>query len=155
MANFKIADYFIFKSVSPSSMELNNIIQFSYKSPNGVHDNKPLVLVHEKQGDRFYGINLNYDMGELNQAVTLIENKILPFIEEAYYKKYPDNKKKLLESKQIFSKSLVTEQEYREFMRKFPQKELELFEVTNKNMKVCRQYLYQRMSAVSKLNWKV
>lgn len=155
MANFKIQDYFIFKSVSPSSMEVDNILQFSYKSPNGVHDKKPLVLVHEKRGDRFYGINLNYDMSELNEAVSILENKILPFIEEVYYKKYPENKQKLLETKQTFNKSLVTEQEYKEFMKKFPKNDLEMFQVSNKNMNACRQYLYQRMTSVSKLNWKV
>ena len=40
---FRIEDYFIMKGVNPSSMTEGNILQFSYKSPKGVHDNKPKI----------------------------------------------------------------------------------------------------------------
>ena len=135
-------------------MTEGNILQFSYKSPKGVHDNKPMVLVHERLGDRFYGINLNYDMSELNEAVTNLENTLLPFLEKEYFKKYPENKQKLNETHQKFNKSLITEAEYHEFMRRFPPKQLEVFQVNKKNMDACRCYRYDRMNAVSKLVWK-
>lgn len=151
---FRIEDYFIMKGVNPSSMTEGNILQFSYKSPKGVHDNKPMVLVHERLGDRFYGINLNYDMSELNEAVTNLENTLLPFLEKEYFKKYPENKQKLNETHQKFNKSLITEAEYHEFMRKFDQKKLRIFEVKNKNMDACRCYRYDRMTAVSLLEFK-
>ena len=154
MANFKIEDYFTLRSVNPSSMTEGNIIQFASKSPRGVHDQKPLVLVHERQGDRFYGINFNYDMRELNEAVTNLENSLLPFLEKEYFKKYPENKQKLNETHQKFNKSLITEAEYHEMMRRFPPKQLEVFQVNNKDMEACRCYRYDRMTAVSKLLWK-
>jgi len=154
MASFKIEDYFIFKNVTPSSMQQDNILQFSYRSPNGVHDTKPLTIVTEKLSDRFYGINLNYDMRELNEAVTNLENKLLPFLEKAYYKKYPDNKKKLNEEHIKFTKSLITEVEYHEFMKTYPKKDLEQFEIRGRNMDAMRCYRYDRMTAVSKLIWK-
>lgn len=152
--SFKIEDYFDLRNVSPSSMNVDNIIQFSYASPRGIHDQKPLVLVHEKLSDRFYGINLNYDMIELNEAVTNLETEILPFLEKEYFKKYPENKQKLNETHQKFNKSLITEQEYSMFMRNFDKKKLEMFRVNNKNMTCCRQYRYDRMTAVSKFYFK-
>lgn len=151
----RIEDYFIFRSVSPSSLQVDNLIQFSYKSPNGVHDTKPIVLVHEKHGDRFYGINVHYDANVLNEAITNLENQMLPFLEKEYFKKYPDNKKKLNEQKITFNKSLITEKEYKEFMRNYPKRDLEEFMVANKNMEAMRQYRYDRMASVSKLVWKV
>lgn len=155
MANQKIEDLFIYRSLSPSSLSLSNIIQFSYKSPDGVHDKKPLVFVTEKLSDRFYGINLNYDVGEIQEAIQNLTVQIEPHLEKEYFKKYPDNKKKLQESKQTFNKSLITEQEYKEFMQRFPKKNLEVFQIQALNMNAMRQYLYSRMNSVSKLVWKV
>lgn len=155
MGSFKVEDYFIFKNVTPSSMQEDNILQFSYKSPKGVHDTKPLTLVTEKLNDRFYGINLHYDMRELNEAVTNIENDLLPFLEKEYYKKYPDNKQKLKEEKIKFNKSLITEDEYHGFMKSYPKNKLEKFLVKNRDMDAMRCYRYDRMTSVSKLVWKV
>lgn len=152
--SFKIEDYFQFLNVNPSSMTVDNILQFSYKSPRGVHDQKPLVLVHEKLGDRFFGINLHYDMREMNEAVTNVENLILPHLEKEYLKKYPENKQKLNETHQKFKKSLITEAEYHDFMKNFPKNKLEVFQVNNKNMDSCRCYKYDRVTSCSKLVFK-
>lgn len=154
MAKSKVEDYFIFKSVSPTSLQVDNLIQFSYKSPAGVHDNKPIILVHEKQSDRIYGINVHYDPNILTQAVDGLEQKLLPFLEKAYYKKYPENKQKLNEQHIKFNKSLITEEEYHDFMQSYPSRDLEQFLVQNKDMNAMRQYKYDRMTAVSKLVWK-
>lgn len=153
MAN-KIEDLFIYKSCTPSSLIGSNIIQFSYKSPLGVHDQKPLVYVTEIKYDRFFGINLNYDVGELQKAIATLQNSINPFLEKEYFKKYPENKKKLQESKKTFERSLITEQEYKDFMLKFPKKDLEIFKIQSVNMSAMRQYIYSRMTAVSRLVYK-
>ena len=154
MSKFKIEEYFNYKSVTPSSLQQDNVIQFSYKSPKGVHDETPLVLITEKLVDRCYGINIHYDMSELNEIVTNIENELLPFLEKEYYKKYPDNKKKLQEQRIKFNKSLITEQEYHEMMNRFPKRDLEVFRIQNYNLENMRCYLYKRMTSVSKLIWK-
>lgn len=155
MANFNIQEYFTYKSVSPSSLQQDNIIEFNYRSENTIHDKRPLVLVHEKLSDRFYGVNLNYDMSEVQEAMDNLNARILPFLESEYYKKYPDNKKKLLEENKKFDKSLITEDEYKEMMRRYPSRELEEFLVKNKNMQAMRCYKYQNMTGVSKLTWKI
>lgn len=154
MAKFKIEEHFNMRSVSPSSMQQDNIIMFSYKSPNGVHDTMPLILVHEKQIDRVYGINLHYAPQLLQEAVANIQKKVMPYLEQEYYKKYPENKQKLKEQRIPFSKSLITEAEYVEIMKRFPQQQLEQFLVTKQGMDAMRCYLYQRMTSVSKLVWK-
>ena len=154
MSLSKIEDFFTFKSVSPSSLQQDQLIQFSYKSPAGVHDKKPIILVHEKLSDRVYGINVHYDQSVLNEAVESLEERILPFLEKAYFKKYPENKDKLSKENIKFNKGLITEAEYKEFMRNYPSKELEQFLVTNKNMDAMRCYKYDRMTAVSRLVWK-
>lgn len=154
MAN-KVEDLFIYKTITPSSLLNTNIIRFSYKSPDGVHDKEPLVYVTEKRFDRFFGINLNYDVKELQEAVLNVQNLITPYLEKEYFKKYPENKKKLQETKQTFNKSLITEDEYKEFMNRFPKKDLEVFNIQTTNMGAMRQYLYSRMTSVSKLVYKV
>ena len=151
---FRIEDYFILKSVNPSSLQESNLIQFAYKSPRGVHDTNPVILVHEKMSDRIYGINTHYDPNVLDQAMKNLEDRILPYLEKEYFKKYPDNKKKLNEERKKFEKSLITETEYHEFMRSYPKKELEVFNVSNKDMSAMRCYKFDRMNSVSRLVFK-
>ena len=158
MAGFKIEDFFNYKNITPGSLTSDNVIQFSYKSPAGVHDLKPLVFVLEKKSDRLYGINFHYDMTELQNAVTNTQAKVAKFLEEQYFKKYPENRQKLREQRVPFNKSLITEAELKEFMRRFPKKDMEQFPLTNANKypnHALRCYLYQRMTAVSMLTWKV
>ena len=154
MAKFRPEDYFVYKNVNPGSMQENNIVTFSYKSPNGIHDNSPMVIVTDKQSDRFYGINLHYDPRPLDEAMKNIENKILPFLEKEYFNKYPENKQKLNEQKIKFHKGLITEQEYHQMMLKFPKKDLEVFKFSTINKEAMRCYIYHRMTAVSRLVWK-
>lgn len=155
MAKLRVEQFFDYRAVSPSSLQQDNIIHFSYRSPDGVHDRKPLVLVVEKRGDRIFGLNLHYDMNGMSEAVDHIQNRINSFLEESYFRKYPENKQKLREERKTFDKSLITEDEYKDFMRSFPRKELEVFLVQNRGTENLRCYLFQRMTSVSKLVWRV
>lgn len=154
MAQFKLEDYFAYKNVTPSSLAENNLITFSYRSPNGVHDQSPLVIVTEKQADRIYGVNLHYTMNELQFIVEKIQNDVMQYLEKEYFKKYPENKQKLQETRQKFGKNLITEKEYKEWMRRYPKKLLEQFQMSTLEKPAMRCYLYQRMTSVSKLSWK-
>ncbi len=155
MPKFKPQDHFNMKTTSPSTLKENNLISFNYKSPDGVHDPNPLVLVFKRESDRIYGFNLHYDMKEMKELMTNIDTKVMEFLKKEYFKKYPENKQKLLKERKEFGKDLITEQEYKEFMRKYPQNELEMFLVGGVNIEICRCYLYKRMNAVSKLSWKM
>jgi hypothetical protein len=154
MAQFKLEDYFQYKNVTPSSLAEDNLILFSYRSPNGVHDKNPLVIVTERQSDRVYGINLHYTMDQLQAIVTNIQNDIGAYLEKEYFKKYPENKQKLNEERRKFGKDLITEAEYKEWMRRYPKKMLEQFQMSTLNKSAMRCYLYSRMTSVSKLTWK-
>lgn len=154
MAKFDITDYFNLKNVTPSTLQPGNLIQFSYASPTGVHDKMPIILVHEKKSDRVYGINTHYDQSVLDQAMKSIETKILPFLEKEYFKKYPENKKKLNETHQEFHKGLITEDEYKKFMRNYPSRDLETFQAEDFDMNAMRQYRFDRITACSRLVWK-
>jgi len=154
MPNFKPQDFFNMKTTSPGTLKQFNLISFNYQSPRGIHDPNPMVLVVNKEFDRIFGFNLHYDMSEVQQILTNTDNKVMKFIEEQYYRKYPENKQKLLKEHKQFSKELVTQQEYKEFIRKMPSKDLEVYQVEPPSIEICRCYLFKRMNSVSKLTWK-
>lgn len=154
MAQFKLENYFAYKNVTPGSLAADNLIFFSYRSPKGVNDKNPLVIVTERQSDRIYGVNLHYTMAELQNIVTNVQEDITSYLEEQYFRKYPENKQKLQEQRQKFGKNLITEKEYTEWMRRFPKKMLEQFQMSTLNKEAMRCYLYERMTSVSKLTWK-
>jgi len=150
-----IPDFFTAKDVTPSSLQQSNLISFSYKSPNGVHDKAPLVWVVERQFDRIYGINLHYDMIEFNDLLESTYNKINILLEKEFYKKYPD-KKQLLQKKKIkFDKQLLEVKDLTDFKRRISNNDLEKFSIFGQNSDAFRCYLYSRMNRVSKLIWKV
>lgn len=152
---FKETDYFNFKSISPSSLQQDNLISFSYHSPNGVHDKFPLVLVVEKQLDRIYGFNLHYDMQEMQELLENTNKKIVSFLEKEWYKKYPDKRIELAKQKKVFNKFLVEQKDLKDITRRIQPKDLEQYLVTKKNDIAFRCYLYKRMNKVSKLTWKI
>lgn len=155
MAQFKLSNLFEYRNVTPSALQQNNLISFSYKSPNGVHDKNPLVYVLEKRLDRFYGINLHYDMDEMENLAQNTEDKIIRLLENSWYTKYPKKKAELKKNRQEFDTSLVEPKDLAEFKRKINKKDLETFLVNNQDTSAMRCYLYSRMNKVSKLVWKV
>lgn len=155
MPRYSVNNFFTMKSVSPRGLQQDNLIQFSYHSPNGVHDKQPLVFVLEKQLDRFYGLNFHYDSTQLVDLIDTTSDKINEFLEEEWSKKYPDKLQKLNESRKPFSKKLLTEKDLKEFGRRLPKKDLEQYFYEPKATDIFRTYLYKRMNSVSKLVWKL
>jgi len=154
MPNYNVRDFFTTQRVTPSSLQQSNLIQFSYHSPDGVHDNMPLVYVVEKRRDRFYGFNLHYDS---NQLVELIDNKnfqVDTLLENAWAK-VPKNKKRLIESGEEFNRGFIEKKDFKLITSKIQKKVLEQFLIENLNVDTLRIYLFKRMNAVSKMIYKV
>ncbi len=155
MAKFNLSTFFLLKSITPSALVQDNLITFSYKSPVGVHDKNPLVFVLEKRLDRIFGLNLHYDMNDFQDIIEETTEKINNFLETEWYKKFPEKKKELKESKEEFSREMIDEKLIKEFERRIPKRDLETFFYSPKNDSILRTYLYKRMTKVSKLTFKV
>lgn len=154
MAQFKEAKYFTRKNITPGALLPNNLITFAYRSPKGVHDKNPLVLVMESRVDRVFGINLHYDMQEMDELLT---NQLAQFkseMELQWYKKYPAKKKELEKNNEEFDYALVEKNDFMTLMRRIPRPVMEQFTVVNTDVRALRCYLYTRMTRVSKLIWK-
>ena len=152
---FRLTDYFLMRDVTPASLQQDNLISFSYKSPNGVHDKNPLVLVIEKRLDRIFGFNLHYDMKEMDEVLINAYNKVNVALEKEYYRKYPDKQNELRKKRLKFDKSMLNEDDFKTFSRRINRKDLEQYLVTNKDMTAFRCYLFKRMNKVSKLTWRI
>jgi hypothetical protein len=155
MAGIKIANLFEYRNVSPSSLMPGNLIYFKYKSPNGVHDRAPLVYVLSKEFDRIYGINVHYDMDELQDIVDVVETKVNTFFEQQWYSKHPEKKQELYKQRLEFNPGMIDKKEFLEMKRRVNKIDLERFPITVNNSEALRCYLYQRMNNVSKLVWKL
>lgn len=154
MAKFRVEDYFNHTSVSPAALIQGQIIQFNYKSPDGVTDKKPLVYVFEKRIDRFFGINLHYDMSYFTEIIENKNAEINNYLKEIFVRDKENKEKLYKEHNGVFTKELITEDQYREFMINFQRRKLEEFIIANPDMKIMRNYLYSRMNNVTKLVYK-
>jgi hypothetical protein len=152
---FKLTDYFLMRNVTPSSLQQDNLITFSYKSPNGVHDNAPLVLVVEKRLDRIFGFNLHYDMREMDEVLINTYNKVNTILEREYYRKYPEKRNELRKKRVKFDKTMLTPEDLKTFSRRVNRNDLEQYLVKQKDMTAFRCYLFKRMNRVSKLTWSI
>lgn len=152
---FKLTDYFMLRNVTPGSLQQDNLITFAYKSPNGVHDKNPLVIVVEKRLDRIFGFNLHYDMTEMDEVLINTYNKINTFLEKEYYRKYPEKKNELRKKRMKFDKSMLQPDDLKTFSRRVNRKDLEQYLIKNKDMTAFRCYLFKRMNKVSKLTWVI
>jgi hypothetical protein len=154
MAKFKESQYFIRKNVTPGSLLPDNLISFAYKSPAGVHDKSPLVIVLEARNDRIFGINLHYDMQEMDELLGNQINAFRKAMEIEWYKKYPKKKQELKKNGQGFDLPLVDKKDWAQLCRRIPRKVMEQFPYSSKDSRALRCYLYPRMTRVSKLVWK-
>ena len=154
MAKFQESKYFIRKNVTPGSLLPDNLISFSYKSPKGVHDKSPLVLVLEARVDRIFGINLHYDMQEMDELLGNQINSFRAAMEIEWYRKYPNKKNELKKNNELFDFPLIDKKDFQNLMRRVPRKIMEQFPVVNTDVRALRCYLYTRMNRVSKLCWK-
>jgi hypothetical protein len=152
---FKLTDYFLLRSVTPSSLQQDNLITFSYKSPNGVHDKNPLVLIVEKRLDRVFGFNVHYHMVEMDEILINTYNKVNTILEREFYRKYPEKRNELRKKKTKFDKSMLIPEDLKTFSRRVNRKDLEQYLVKQKDMTAFRCYLFKRMNKVSKLTWDI
>lgn len=154
MAKFKLEDHFRYSSVSPQSLQQGQLLSFSYTSPQGVTDKKPLVYIHEKRIDRFYGMNLHYDMTHFTEILTRQNQMINEFLEKEFRKNQEYREKLIKEHQNKFDRSLVTEEDYKKWMNFYPKRNFEQFVIQNVDMQFMRQYRYDRMTSVTKLIFK-
>lgn len=150
-----VRKFFNFKMVSPTSLKATNLISFSYRSPNGVHDRHPLVYVSSKERDRFYGFNVHYDGEQLTEVLQNVTDKIDEQLGEEYFEKYPEKQKEFKKKRLLFTKDVLSKQDLKEFSRKIYNPELEQYELDNSNVETLRCYLFKRMNQVSKLVYKI
>jgi hypothetical protein len=155
MAQIEIKKLFEYRNVTPSGLTQGNLIYFKYKSPNGVHDNAPLVYVVERRIDRLYGFNIHYEMNELQELVDNVKDKVDTFLENKWLSKHPDKRQELREDRAEFDQSMVDQKELIQFKRSFNKKDLEIYQLHNLSTDNLRCYLYKRMNNVSKLVWKL
>jgi hypothetical protein len=150
-----VRKFFEFKTLSPSSLKVGNLISFSYRSPNGVHDRYPLVYVSKKERDRFYGFNVHYDGNQLTEILQNITDKIDEQLAEEYFDKYPQKATEYKKKHLLFTKKDLTRQDLKEFTRRIYKPELESYELDNSNVETLRNYLFKRMNMAKKLIYKV
>lgn len=155
MPKYKVQEFFTFKSCSPSSLQQDNLIQFSYHSPNGVHDKMPLVYVIEKRRDRIFGLNLHYDSNQLVSLVDDTNDRIDVFLEKEWYKKYPKKKQELKKQRAYFYRDLVEPKDLKEITKRVKKQDLEQFYLQPQNDDIFRCYLLKRMNSVQRCIYKV
>ena len=155
MAEFKLAELFQYKNVTPSSLQKGQLVYFKYNSPNGVHDKAPLVYVLDKTFDKIYALNLHYDMDEIQGITESIQFKVNTFLENKWYSKHPEKKNELTDQNLEFDSSFIEKKELADFKRNFNKKDLEIFNLPTPSPDAFRCYLYKRMNNVSKLVWKL
>lgn len=155
MAEFKLAQLFEYRNVTPSSLQKGQLVYFKYNSPNGVHDKAPLVYVVDKTIDKIYAINLHYDMSEIQGITEAIQFKVNSFLENKWYSKHPEKRNELESQDLEFAPNLIEKKELADFKRNFNKKDLEIFNLPSPSPDAFRSYLYKRMNNVSKLVWKL
>jgi hypothetical protein len=158
--------FFDFKSTSTGLILPGMIIQFNYRSPDGVHAVKPLVYVLEAEQDRIWGMNLHYKLSLLGDMVDLKKEELSKGYPLQPIAKPVDPKEaaKVLPS-QLNQKHVPSLPETKDTLKdkisqpqpeqkRAPQKLLEHFTITNPPKHILRNYLYPRMSGVTKLIFK-
>lgn len=159
--------FFDARTASPSAVKIGNLIQFNYKSPDGVHDGKPIVFVMENKGDRIVGLNLHYQMPVLAQLVLMKEEQLREFMENSQeYKNYMKTQggdstptEELQESPGLPNPVDIKAKQVAFDTKKvrYPQVLLEDFtnNEVNASKEIFRVYLFKRMSSLTKLLIKV
>ena len=147
-------DFFTYKSTSPGSLQSGNIILFSYRSPDGVHDKMPLVYVLDKDSDKITGINLHYSFGLMSEALAerqmTVENKLI----QEWVRKFPADKQKLNDKKQPFNIWTQEPKDLHNIKTKINKKDLTEYHINKFPETIIRNYLYPRMHGVSLLELK-
>lgn len=161
---YNLKSFFNFKSINVGQILPGTIIQFSYRSPEGIHDKSPLIYVLEVEQDRVWGINLHYKLNLLAQMVELKKAEVLKINPQEVAQEQPNTnldskvKPEQLNQKHIqslpeFKETLGIDKQTTEPKKKviIPQQLLEKYTLTIQPKELLRNYLYPRMGSVQKL----
>ncbi len=141
--SYNLKLFFDLKSAGVNQIVPNSIIQFNYRSPEGIHDKAPLIFVLDVYSDRVYGLNLHYDFKLMQQIVTSKDVELLTY--------KPNEVSKPVEKK---VGELPTVDEIKQTIKTIPQNSLEKYTLNNRPTFILRNYLFTRMSGIVKLIYK-
>ncbi len=166
---YNLKSFFNFKAIGSNQILPGTIIQFSYRSPEGIHDKSPLIYVLEAEQDRVWGINLHYKLSLLSSAIEIKKQEVLkanPPQEQTIQTQQsvpagdarvrpeqlnrkdipslPEFKSTLGVDKQILPPKKIV----------IPQQLLENYTLTTQPKEYLRNYLYPRMGSIQKLVFK-
>ena len=143
---YNLKYFFNYKSISPSSIIPGNLIEFNYRSPEGVHDKKPLVIITSVEGDRCWGFNIHY---KFDLIEGLLANKFQDV--NTYIQTNPNKQEESLRERV----QDLREQKKLEYLNMPKPTLLESFSLKIEPTFILRNYLYTRMSGIQKLSYKL
>ena len=143
---YNLKYFFNYKSISPSSIIPGNLIEFNYRSPEGVHDKKPLVIITSVEGDRCWGFNIHY---KFDLIEGLLANKFQDV--NTYIQTNPNKEEESLRERV----QDLREQKKLEYLNMPKPTLLESFSLKTEPTIILRNYLYTRMSGIQKLSYKL
>lgn len=142
---YNIKLFFDFKAIGVNQIYPGMLIQFNYRSPEGIHDKGPLIYVLEVQSDRVYGLNIHYDFKLMQQVVTTKDIELLS---------YKPNPTQPTSGETKGTGDLPTVDEIKKTMKTIPPGLLEKYTLINQPTFILRNYLFTRMSSIVKLIYK-
>lgn len=143
---YNLKYFFNYKSISPSAIIPGNLIEFNYRSPEGVHDKKPLIIILSVEGDRCWGLNLHYKFNLIEGLLANKHQDINTFIQTNPNKQEESLKERV---------EAIREEKKLEYLNTPKPTLLENFSLKNEPPLILRNYLYTRMSGIQKLSYKL
>lgn len=143
---YNLKYFFNYKTISPSSIIPGNLIEFNYRSPEGVHDKKPLVIVMSVEGDRCWGLNLHYKFQLIEGLLANKFQDVNTFIQTNPNKQEESLRERVED---------IREQKKLEYLNTPKPTLLESFSLKAEPTIILRNYLYTRMSGIQKLSYKL
>mgnify|MGYP001189024437 FL=1 len=166
---YNLKYFFNFKPIPVSQILPGMLIQFNYRSPEGVHDVKPLIYVLEVEQDRVWGINIHYNFKLLEGIVANkinVLSKIKPTEKQETDKetlvKDPSPRQEQLNKKNILSQgeneAILNKDDKKTITKEvkpvYPTQLLETYTLQTIPSNILRNYLYPRTSSINKLTFK-
>lgn len=163
---YNLKYFFNFKPIGANQILPGSIVQFNYRSPEGIHDKSPLIYVLETEQDRVWGINLHYKLSLLGGIVELKKAEVLkatPQTVQPIPVPTPGDSK--VKPEQLNQKFIPSLPEFKETLGvgkgetptkkvTLPPQLLEHYTLTSQPKELLRNYLYSRISNTQKLVFK-
>ena len=166
---YNLKYFFNFKPIPTSQILPGMLVQFNYRSPEGVHDVKPLIYVLEVEQDRVWGINIHYNFKLLEGIVAdkiNVLSKVKPTEKQETGKETvktdPTPRQEQLNKKNILSQdeneAILNKDDKKTITKEvkptYPIQLLETYTLQTIPSNILRNYLYTRTSGVNKLTFK-